>query len=160
MANLKWTLTVPTTGGATMVTNAAIKTLLQFLAPTNQRVIMREWDVSFQGTSNTAAPILVEVVRQTSAGTGLNTAAIVKNNNSDQETIQSTGIYGILTTVNTGEPTDASVVPFAEFVHPQQGYAWRATVGSETNCQGGTRLGLRVTAAASVNANARLVSEE
>lgn len=160
MANLNMTLTIPSTGGLTMVTNTAIKTLLQVLAPANQRVIMYEWDISFNGVSNTAAPILVELVRQTGAGTGLNTATLVKDNNSDQETIQSTGLYGILTTVNTAEPTDGSVVPFAEFVHPQQGYAWRATVGKEENIQGGTRLGCRVTAAASVNVAARLRLQE
>lgn len=160
MAGLLWALTVPTTGGSSMVTNGAIKTLLQYLAPPNQRVRTQEWDISFQGTSNTAAPILVEIVRQTSAGTGLNAAVLVKENNSDQETLQSTGIYGILTTVNTGEPTDASVVPFAEFVHPQQGYAWRATVGKELNAQGGTRVGLRVTAAASVPVAGRMICEE
>ena len=160
MAGILYTLTVPSTGGLTMVTNTAIKTLLQILAPANQRVTVHEWDISFNGTSNTAAPILVEIVRQTGAGTGLNAAVLVKDNNSDQETLQSSGLYGILTTVNTAEPTDSSVVPFADFVHPQQGYAWRATVGKEEQVQGGTRLGMRVTAGASINVAGRLKAQE
>lgn len=160
MAGIYMNMVIPTTGGITMVTNSAIKTLLQILAPANQRVKCNEWDVSFNGTSNTAAPILTEIVRQTSNGTGLNTFALVKVNNSDQETLQSTGYYGTLTTTNSAEPTDGSVVPFAEFIHPQQGYQWRATVGKELHAQGGTRLGLRVTAGASINVSARMGLEE
>lgn len=162
MAGVLFTASIPSSGGLTMVTNTAIKTLLQLLAAAQQRTKVNEWDISFNGTSNTAAPILVEVLRQTSAGTGLNAITLAKLNPSDQETLQTTGQYGILAAVNTVEPTDAgaAAIMFDEFVHPQQGYAWRARFGNEISMQGGTRLGLRTTAAASVNAAARLACEE
>jgi hypothetical protein len=159
-AGILWTANVPTSGGIAMVTNTAIKTILQINTPTNQRIKVNEWDIAFNGTSNTAAPILVELVRQTSAGTGGNALTLIKLNNSDQETLQTSGQYGPTTTIWTTEPTDSSIIPFCEFVHPQQGYAWRARFGNDLQVQGGTRLGLRVTAAASVNVTARLAAEE
>lgn len=162
MADILFTGSVPSSGGLTMVTNTAIKTILQLVAATNQRVKINEWDVAFNGTSNTGAPILVEVLRQTSAGTGLSALTLAKKNASDQETLQTTGLFGILAAVNTAEPTDAgaSAIIFDEFVHPQQGYAWRARFGDDLRIQGGTRMGLRTTAGTSVNVTARLGCEE
>ena len=72
-SNSGYYLTSPSTlsNGRTRA-NTAIKTIKQISAPANQRVKVSEWDVSFNGTSNTSAPILVDVVVQTSAcGTGL-----------------------------------------------------------------------------------------
>ena len=101
MAGINWVTATPDTGGATWVTGTALKTIKQISAAANQRVKIAEWDVSFNGTSNTTAPTLVEILRQTSAGTGLGAATFQKMNNSDQETIQSTGLDSIAAAVNT-----------------------------------------------------------
>lgn len=154
MAGLGFTASIPSTGGLTMVTNTAIKTLIQLLAATNVRFVVDEWSLSFNGTSNTTAPFLTEVLRQTSAGTGLNAITLAKKNPSDQETLQTSGQYGILAAVNTVEPTDAgqAAIMHSEFIHPQQGYAWRARAGLELVGQGATRMGIRTTAGTSYNA--------
>ena len=49
-------------------TGTSQKTLLQIVAATNHRVLVKEWSISFKGVSNTAAPIEVELLRQTDAG--------------------------------------------------------------------------------------------
>ena len=139
---------------ASIATGTSLKTLAQVVAATNTRAKVREWSISFDGTSNTATPILVEVVRQTSAGT-MSSLTLRKQNTSDSETLQTTGLH-----TATAEPTDGGDVPFAELVHPQTGYTWQSPFGGEWIVPGGGRLGLRVTAAAGVNARVRLIGEE
>jgi hypothetical protein len=51
-------------------------------------------------------------------------------------------------------------VLFTEYVHPQQGYSWQAPYGREIKIGGSDRLGIEVTAAASVNAVCRMNGEE
>ena len=38
-------------------TGTALKTLLQIVAPSNHRLLIHEWSISFDGVSNTATPI-------------------------------------------------------------------------------------------------------
>jgi hypothetical protein len=131
------------------------KTLVQFVPPANQRIVVNEWDVSFNGTSNTATPIEVDIVRQTSAGTS-SALTIRKRNTSDSETVQSSALQTF-----TAEPTDGGDVPLSEQVHPQTGYTWQPGYGREVSIPGGGRLGLRlVTPGAGANATARLAGEE
>src|SRR5205809_94781 len=101
---------------APITTGTAIKTLIQLLAATNQRVKVGEFSCSFNGTSNTNAPILVEVLVQTSAGTLTNTTTLVKEDSAYGETIQTTG-----KDTATAEPTDSAAVKILEYVHPQTG---------------------------------------
>lgn len=129
-------------------------TLLQIVAPTNQRLKIREWSVSFDGTSNTAAPIKVEVVRQTTAGT-MSALTLVKNDASQSETIQSSAQH-----TASAEPTTTDVMK-SELVHPQQGFCWQAPFGGEIKVKGGERIGIRlVTPGAGANAEARFTFEE
>lgn len=129
-------------------------TLLQITAPTNQRLKVKEASVSFQGTSNTAAPIEVDVLRQTTAGTM--TSLTPKLVDKDmQETIQSTAQH-----TATVEPTAGDIL-MSEAVHPQTGYTWQAPFGGEIKVQGGGRLGTRlVTPGAGGTAFARYIYEE
>jgi hypothetical protein len=137
-----------------ITTGTSVITLLQLLAASNQRVILFEMSISFNGTSNTATPIYVEIIRQTSAGT-MSSLTLRKLNNSDGETIQTTGQYNA-----TGQPTDSGDEPYAEQVQPQTGFLWQAPYSREIIIKGGERLGLRVTAAASVSALVRFVAQE
>ncbi len=140
---------------AQITTGTSIKTLLQLLAPTNQCVKIGEASVSFNGTSNTNAPILCEILTQTSAGTITNTTTLVKEDSSRAETIQTVG-----KDTATIEPTDSAAVKVLEYVHPQTGFLWQAPYAKELFIIGAARLGLRVTAANSVSAGCRYVGEE
>jgi hypothetical protein len=140
---------------AAISTGVAIKTMIQLLAATNQRVKVNEASMSFNGTSNTNAPIYVELVKQTSAGTITNTTALTKEDAAYAETIQTVG-----KDTATVEPTDSGAVLVAEYVHPQTGFLWQAPYGYELLIVGAGRLGFRQTAANSVSAGSRLVCEE
>ncbi len=129
--------------------------MLQLLAATNQRVKIGEASMSFNGTSNTNAPILVELVVQTSAGTITNTTTLVKEDSAMAETIQTVG-----KDTATIEPTDSGAVKETQYVHPQTGYLWQAPYGREIIIIGAGRLGMRQTAANSVSASCRWNGEE
>ena len=133
------------------------KTLLQLKAAANQRVHVKEWSVSFDGTSNTAEPIEVEIVRQESDGT-MTAFNPQKMNDSDDETLQTQAQH-----TATVEPDGSSAAEdeiMGEHVHPQGGYTWQAPFGGDIVIPGGGWLGLVVTAAAAVDAKARFVFEE
>ncbi len=136
-----------------VLSTTSAKSLIQLVAATNVRCKILEWSVSFAGTSNTATPIQVDIVRQTDAGSSV-ALTLVKDNESDGETLQTTGLQTI-----TAEPTTGSTV-MTEEVHPQTGYTWQAPFGREIIIKGGNRAALRVTAAASVIAASRIFAEE
>ncbi len=140
---------------AAITTGTSVKTMIQLLAATNQCVKVGELSMSFNGTSNTNAPIYVETVKQTSAGTITNTTTLVKEDASRAETIQTVG-----KDTATIEPTDSAAVTMAEYVHPQTGFLWQAPYAQEQFIVGAGRLGFRQTAANSVSAGVRAVCEE
>jgi len=129
------------------------KTMVQIIAPANQRLLVHEISISFDGTSNTAEPIRVQVVRQTSAGTAT-TLTLVKWNDDDTETIQTTA-----TNNATVEPTSTDVV-MQEQVHPQGGFNWQAQYGKAIVVPGGGRLAIAVKSGAVVNGAVRMLVEE
>lgn len=129
-------------------------TLIQITAPANQRLVVSEASIAFNGTSNTAAPIQTDILRQTTAGT-MSSLTPAKLNSSDSETVQSTAQH-----TATAEPT-ASTLLFSEQVHPQTGFLWQARFGEEIIVPGGARLGMRlVTPGAGADATARFVYAE
>mgnify|MGYP006908266904 CR=1 FL=1 len=136
-----------------IATGTALKTLLQVVAASNHGVLIDEVSISFKGTSNTAAPIQVEVVRQTTAGT-MSSLTPVKDPDDTDETLQVTAQH-----TATVEPTEGDVL-MRELVHPQTGYTWQAPFGKAIKIGGGDRLGIAVTAGADVNAIARVAGEE
>ena len=138
---------------AEIATGVAKKTLLQLIAAANHRVKVKEISVSFKGVSNTAAPILVQVLRQSDAGT-MSALTPKKMNESDGETLQTTAQH-----TSTGEPTGTDEI-MGEEVHPQGGFLWQAPFGGELIVKGGNRAGIAVTAGASVSAKARMIFEE
>lgn len=158
MAGLRFTATT-----IELLSFTAVKTLLQILAPAAQRVEVWELAVAFKGISNTDAPILVDVLRQTSAGTpGGDGGALtlVKWDNAYAEAIQTTAQKGRSNAAAwTVEPTAGDIL-FSQEVHPQSGYGWVAPFDTPIIIPGGGRLGIRVTAAVSVTAVARMRGEE
>lgn len=137
-------------------TGTSKKTVLQILAPTNRRLVVKEWGVSFKGTSNTEAPILVELIRQSTAGLDGDVLTPRKMNSADDETVQTTALSNI---DGSTQPTDGDVLARKE-VHPQGGYDWQAPFGGEIHVPGGERLGIAVSAGSAVNMTAHFVFEE
>ena len=151
MAGLRWvaqTTKIPT--------GTSRKTLLQILAPANQRLKIDEIDVSFEGVNNVAVPILVEIFRQTNAGDGGDVITAKKMDPGYDEAIQTTVLEDL---DGSFQPGDGDEVQ-GEMVHAQGGYTWQAGFGKEIIVPGGGRLGLIVTAGAGVNAKARFYGEE
>ncbi len=142
--------------GECTVTSATAKTILQLVAATNHRVLIKGFTVSFKGTSATDSPILVQILRQTTAGTS-SAATMVKNNSADDETLQTTGRYDC-----SAEPTASDILMISE-VHPQSGWQVFFPLGQEIVIPGGGRVGIKCTPSAtptSVSATADFIFEE
>jgi hypothetical protein len=135
MANVNCTVT--TEGEIGLAVAGTAKTMLQVVAPSNQRLDLRSVSVGFDGVSPTAEPFTVEILRQTTAGT-MSSATPVKDS-AGSETIQATAQKNA-----TAEPTAGDVLARYEH-HPQAGSFERVFDKREIEIPGGTRLGLRVT---------------
>ena len=136
------------------LTATTTRTVLQLVAAAQHRVKVSGWGIAFDGTSTTAEPVQVEVVRQTSAGT-MTALTIVKINESDAETIQTTAQHSATST----EPTTTDIIDAME-VHPQQGFEKLLPLGQEFIIKGGNRLAIRCTAPANVNCRPKFFLEE
>lgn len=151
MAGVRFTVQSPSTA-----TGAATKkTHLQIVAPAQQRVLVSEWNVSFDGEDPTAKPALVELILQSTAGTGGDVCTPGKVNTGDDETLQTTA----LSAIDGTQPTE-TVVLHSELVHPQGGYTWQAPQGQPYVCKGGQRLGIAITVDDTVNARTKFTCEE
>jgi hypothetical protein len=131
---------------------ATAKTVIQIAAPANQRVIVKEWGVFFDGVDPLAQPVQVELAKQSTAGTmsSLTPAKITPGS----ETVQTTASH-----TATAEPTESAVLDTVE-VHPQSGYEKIFPLGEEIIVAGGERLGIVCTAPAAVNVRAKIKFEE
>ena len=138
---------------ASVATGVVAKTVAQIVAAANQRVLVKEIHIAFAGTSNTNEPIKVDIMRQTDAGT-MSALTLVKGNNSDDETLQSTAQH-----TATVEPASGDVIMTIKG-HPQTSFSWQAPFGGEIPVIGGGRVGFRVTAANDVGAFVSIVGEE
>jgi len=133
--------------------SGAWKTLVQVVAASNHRVKVEEIIISFKGTSNTATPIRVDILRQTDAGTA-SALTLVKLDDSAGETLQTTAQHSA-----SVEPSAGDVLA-SQYIHPQGGSHWQARFGGEYLIGGGDRLGVRVYAGADVEAAVTLHGEE
>lgn len=136
-----------------VATGTSKVTVLQVVAASNHGILVDEISISFQGTSATAAPILVEIARQTTAGT-MSALTPVKDPDDSDEALQVTAQH-----TATAEPTEGDVL-MRELVHPQTGYTWQAAFDRKIKIGGGDRLGVAVTAGANVDCTARICGEE
>jgi hypothetical protein len=131
---------------------ATTETLIQGVAGAKKIELVR-WGVSFNGVTNTDAPVLVELIRLSSAGTS---AAFVpvKLNPSDDAPLMTAR------TSHTAEPTNGDVLE-RHYVTPaggnlvlQYAYDERVSVAAVG------RLGIRVQASAIVSAAAFMIFDE
>lgn len=146
-------LACSSSSGAVSIAANTVKTAIQLIAPTNQRLTMRRISVSFEGATSTAKPARVRFLRQTTAGTvSSGTAA---REGAGSETPQATiGINA------SAEPT-ASDVLWEQYVPVYQGLAvLPIDVLWGYELPGGTRLGVDIlTASAEATVNARVTME-
>lgn len=142
---------------AEVTTGTSAKTMLQLVTPANIGVAVRGFSIDFDGTSGTAEPGLVELVVQTSAGTMSAATPQHDDRRATGLTIQSSAQK-----TATAEPTDGGVVLRRYHVHPQTGVEFKWWLDEELIMAGSsaTRLGVRVTFAAAVNAYVQMFCEE
>jgi len=129
-----------------------LKTVLQLVAPSNQRLKILRWGIFFDGTSATGEPVQVRLLRQTTAGTMSSLSPV--NLGVGSATLQATAQH-----TATVEPTAGDVLDIVE-VHPQAGFETVFPFGSEILVPGGGRLGIDCYAADTVNCIAKIVYEE
>lgn len=135
------------------LTAATAKTVLQLVAAANHRVAILAWAVYFDGTSSSAEPVQVRLLRQTTAGT-MSALTPVKNDDSIADTLLTTAQH-----TATTEPTAGEALKAIE-VHPQSGYEEACPYGQEYIIGGGDRVGIECTAPAGVNVRAWARFEE
>ncbi len=132
---------------------ATAKTVCQLRAPTNQRVKILAWGIYFDGISNSAEPVQVRLLRQTTNGT-MTTLNPVKVDDSISDSLQTSGGH-----TATAEPTAGDLLKRIE-VHPQSGYEEQCPFGQEYIVGAGDRVGIECTAPATVNCVAWIRFEE
>jgi hypothetical protein len=112
--------------------------------------------VSFDGTSATAQPVQVSLIKQTSSAPGASACTEI-NDGAGSETIQ-----GVVVKNSTGaEPgTDSSKVLRRYNIHPQAGFERAFGPDEEIWVLGGERLGIVCNAPAAVNVTGHLIWEE
>lgn len=147
MAGIPWKAI--TSGTAT---GTATLTLAQVVAATNVRARVKGIRVTLKGA--TTNPTLVEVLRQSSAGSGSSSLTLNKLNAGDDETLQTTAIQ------NTagGEPT-AGAILFNMLCSGNSSVTF-PIMGEGVLVAGGTRLGVRCTTDTNITAYAEITGEE
>ena len=136
-----------------VATGTSAKTLLQLIAAANHAIKVIELSIGFHGTNNTHEPILVQLIRQTDAGT-MSALTLRKADDSVSDSLDTTAQH-----TATAEPTSGDIVR-SWTVHPQTGLTIQAHDLAPIIVGAGDRIGLVVTAANSVNADAYLCFEE
>lgn len=154
-ANVDFTVST-TSAGVVGTADSNPHSILQIAAPSNQRVRLRSFEIGFRGTTVTGSPLILRILRQSTAGTG-GTSVTPTNTNSIAETIQTTALRGAF----SAEPTAGAVI-WNCTCHPQLSSGKALTFSQEWICPGGGRLGLDVTDPSSTGftANATFYCEE
>jgi hypothetical protein len=136
---------------ALTLTAATAQTVIQITAPTNQDVELVEMSLSFNGSSSTAVPAVVNLCRQTTTGTSSTTITPVLADSRLSTTIQTTA-----KTTFSAEPTTGDVL-WRQFVPTYQGLIVKAEdFLAPVIITHGTRLGVVVTAPAGCDCRATI----
>lgn len=146
---------ITTNAGEVALSAATAKTVLQVSTASGTnlpRALVKQWGIFFDGTATTNEPVVVKLIRQTTAGTGTTVTPVAVGDSAD--TILMTGAYNF-----SAEPTSGDVLKVVE-VHPQSGYSEILPLGMEIVVKANTRLGIVATAPANVNCHAFFWVEE
>jgi len=144
-----------TTEGEEALAAATAETIIQLRGSTACKAKVIEWGISFDGTSGTAEPVRVRLLRQTTDGTGTGATEVAWD--PDNPTANCTA----LNTFSSTEPTAGEVLAEYE-VHPQTGIVIQYPLGREPVLDNAatSRIAIEATAPATVNCSAYLVWEE
>lgn len=126
---------------------SALQCVMWVKAPANQRLAIKRISVSFDSTSNSAAPVQVQISKLTSDGTG-GGALTPKQKQPNATTLQATAKDK--STVWSAEPSVGDVMDYQN-IHPQGGIYIPYTFLDEIVINGGERLGILIFAGAAVN---------
>lgn len=137
--------------------NANTLTVMQIVAPTNQRLRVTALEISFDGTNSANAPAAVSLERQTS-GTFTNTTVAPKKTNDPSGTGET--LQANTRNTQTVAPTTADIM--RNWYVPVFGglVIYPFAPGQEVMVPGGTTLGVKVTTTAQVNCFGGLCYEE
>jgi hypothetical protein len=158
MARLQGSCTITPTS----ITGGTPQTLYQLIAPTNQRLAVQKIILSADGTNSANSPMTITILRQSTAGTFTNGSVApfkVNDPSGTLETLQ--GVYQtVITTPGSGEPTAGNILE--EFTMPVFGGFVEKPYPllQELMVYGGSRLGVKVAAAQTVNVTSTLIYEE
>ncbi|WP_422924498.1 hypothetical protein [Singulisphaera sp. PoT] len=136
--------------GPVAITGGTPQTLLQIVAPANQRLKVIGYEISFDGTNSANTPCAVQIVRQTTAGTATNTAVAPTKINEPggvSETLQASSQNTYTVEPTAGDLLESYTVPVFGGL-----YAYSFPPGQEIMIPGGTRLGFKVSCPQGVNA--------
>ena len=128
-----------------ITSGVSIKTLIHLLAAAQHRIKIKGWGVFCKGVVTTDAPLLVQLIRQSTAGT-MSALTLVKKDTSVAETLQTTATH-----TATVEPGVTNILKSID-VHPQSGFSEFFPLGGEIIVVGAGRLGISVTAGVSISA--------
>ncbi len=135
---------------------AATPTVVGFLtAPANQRVKIKGYMFTFDGTNNAAQPVTIQIGRPidgtfTPGGTPIIVTPGFTEN-----------VQTVMGLAASGEPTMSADIVFKTFnVHPQLGYEYMEPLGEEDQIAGGTTLCFSANAPAGVNIRGYIKFEE
>jgi len=130
------------------------RTILQLTAPANQRAAILGFSVSFDGTSATAQPVQVSLIKQSCSAPGAG-ACTEQVDNAGSETPQCV----VVKNATGAEPGTASVHRRYN-IHPQSGMERVFGPDEEIVVAGGERLGIVCNAPAVVNVTGHITWEE
>ncbi len=132
------------------LTAATAKTVAQLVAATNHRALVRALEVMFKGTASGDTPVKIELVRQSTAGTGTAVTTAANGFCKDDPTVNET----LQTAFNkdfSAEPTTSEMLKVWE-IHPQTGVIYPLAFDWPVQVPGDSgnnlhRLALKMTAA-------------
>lgn len=139
--------------GMTPLVAGTAKTVIRVKAPTNQRTKILGYGFYFDGTSNSATPVQIQIGRISADGTFTATTPL-PNEEELTETFQT--VVGVNA---SAEPTYSNYLKTLA-VHPQLGYEYLAPLGQEIVVKGGGMLGFVVNAPAGVDVRGYVMFEE
>jgi hypothetical protein len=141
--------------GNSALSAATAKTIVNVINGTNALIRITQLGVSFDGTSATAVPVVVELCKSTQAGAGTSTAFTIIQERGPTRTVQATAAVDY-----SAEPTVLTVIR-TWLVHPQSGITVPFYPGREPEQTTSVNaLCLRCTAPAIVNARGFIEFEE